>query len=65
MLGTAPWLVLAGLTEGFVTPHGLALPAALAFGLGLAAPYWLLVITRGRTPRRVPVHRRALAFARR
>ncbi|MDQ6818890.1 MAG: stage II sporulation protein M [Actinomycetota bacterium] len=65
VLGTAPWLVVAGLTEGFVTPRGLALPAALAVGLGLAAPYWLLVITRGRAPGTVPVHRRALALARR
>ena len=35
VLGTAPWLVIAGLTEGFVTPRALPLPAALAVGLGL------------------------------
>ena len=34
-LGTAPWLVVAGLTEGFVTPRGLPLAAALAVGLFL------------------------------
>ncbi len=48
VLGTAPWLVIAGLTEGFLTPHGLALGAALAVGLGLAGTFWLLVLARGR-----------------
>lgn len=71
-LGTAPWLVLAGLTEGFVTPRGLPLGAALALGLFLAGLYWLLVATRARRPRPVeasgPVlavgaHSRARAFA--
>jgi uncharacterized membrane protein SpoIIM required for sporulation len=47
-LGTAPWLVLAGLVEGFVTPRGLGLPGALAVGFGLAACYWALVLWRGR-----------------
>lgn len=46
-LGTAPWLVLAGLVEGFVTPRGLPLGAALAVGLTLGGIYWLLVILRG------------------
>lgn len=48
VLGTAPWLIVAGLTEGFVTPHGLALSIALAIGVGLAGTFWLLVFTRGR-----------------
>ncbi len=48
VLATAPWLVLAGLVEGFVTPHHLALLPALAVGVALAAPYWLLVAWRGR-----------------
>jgi hypothetical protein len=48
VLMTAPWLVLAGLVEGFVTPHHLALAPALAVGVGLAAPYWLLVLSAGR-----------------
>ena len=49
VLATAPWLVLAGLVEGFVTPHHLALVPALAVGIGLAAPYWLCVAFLGRT----------------
>ncbi len=49
VLGTAPWLIVAGLTEGFVTPHGLALGAALAVGIALGAVFWGLVLTRGRT----------------
>jgi uncharacterized membrane protein SpoIIM required for sporulation len=52
VLGTAPWLVLAGLTEGFVTPEGLPIGAALVVGFGLAATYWLLVFRRGRAPSR-------------
>ena len=48
VLGTMPWLVAAGLTEGFVTPHHLPLAAALAVGLGLAAPYWIAVARLGR-----------------
>jgi uncharacterized membrane protein SpoIIM required for sporulation len=52
VLGTAPWLIVAGLTEGFVTPHGIALEAALAVGCTLAGAYWLLALTRGRGQRR-------------
>jgi uncharacterized membrane protein SpoIIM required for sporulation len=48
VLGTAPWLVLAGLTEGFVTPEALPLPGALAVGLSLGVTYWALVAARGR-----------------
>jgi len=46
-LGTAPWLVLAGLVEGFVTPEGLGVAGALAVGLTLGAAYWALVWVRG------------------
>jgi uncharacterized membrane protein SpoIIM required for sporulation len=46
-LGTAPWLVLAGLVEGFLTPRGIGLAAALAVGIALAAIYWLAVVWRG------------------
>ncbi len=49
-LGTAPWLVVAGLTEGFVTPRGLPLGAALALGGLEAGVFWLLAFTRGRVP---------------
>lgn len=47
VLGTLPWLVLAGIVEGFVTPQGLALPSAAAVGIGLGVVYWGLVIARG------------------
>lgn len=47
VLGTAPWLILAGLVEGFVTPEGIGLPGVLAVGFGLATVYWMLVLTRG------------------
>jgi uncharacterized membrane protein SpoIIM required for sporulation len=58
VLGTAPWLVCAGLTEGFVTPRALPLGAALAVGGAWFALYWTLVARRAR-------HSRARAFARR
>lgn len=48
VLGTVPWLGLAGLVEGFVTPHHLALVPAVAIGLALAAPYWAGVARLGR-----------------
>ncbi len=47
-LGSAALLVPCGLVEGFVTPRGLSLPAALAVGFALGALYWALVIWRGR-----------------
>jgi uncharacterized membrane protein SpoIIM required for sporulation len=53
VLGTAPWLVVAGLIEGFLTPAGLGLPTVLGVGFGVAALYWTLVLTLGRA-RRAP-----------
>ena len=58
VLGTAPWLVVAGLIEGLVTPAGLGLPAVLAIGFGVASIYWLLVLVLGRA-RTTPVTSRA------
>jgi uncharacterized membrane protein SpoIIM required for sporulation len=48
VLGTAPWLVLAGLVEGFVTPAGLGLASVVGVGLTLGLVYWALVLVRGR-----------------
>jgi hypothetical protein len=39
---------VAGLVEGFVTPSGFGLGAALVVGLALGALYWTLVLVRGR-----------------
>ena len=50
VLGTAPWLVLAGLVEGFVTPTGLGMVPAVIFGTLLGAAYWMLVVLRGKRP---------------
>jgi uncharacterized membrane protein SpoIIM required for sporulation len=47
VLGTAPWLVIAGLVEGFITPEGIGLAGVLAVGFGLAAVYWTLVLALG------------------
>jgi uncharacterized membrane protein SpoIIM required for sporulation len=57
VLGTMPWLVVAGLTEGFVTPAGLGLVPVTLIGTGLAAIYWSLVWRLGRpelTPEPAP-----------
>lgn len=55
VLGTMPWLVLAGLTEGFITGSGIPLAAVLAVGLGLGITYWTLVLWRGTGSRAGPV----------
>jgi uncharacterized membrane protein SpoIIM required for sporulation len=46
VLGTMPWLVLAGLVEGFVTGD-LSLGPAIVVGAGLGVVYWGLVAWRG------------------
>lgn len=46
-LGSAFWLVPCGIVEGFVTPAGLGLPAAIVIGVGLGALYWGLLWWRG------------------
>jgi uncharacterized membrane protein SpoIIM required for sporulation len=51
IIGTACWLVVAGLVEGFVTPRRIGVEAAVALGVALAAIYWTLVFVLGR-PRR-------------
>ena len=48
VLGTAPWLVLAGLVEGFITPAGIGLEGVVGVGVTLGLVYWGLVIWRGR-----------------
>ncbi len=48
LLGTLPWLVLAGIVEGFITPAGLGLGPALVIGLSLGALFWGLAWWRGR-----------------
>lgn len=47
-LGSAFLLVPCGLVEGFVTPRGLSVPAALTVGLSLGIVFWALVLWRGR-----------------
>ena len=48
ILGTAAWLVVAGLVEGFLTPAGKGLTVVLIVGFGLGILYWGLVFWRGK-----------------
>lgn len=48
VLGTAPWLVVAGIVEGFAHPDALGLGGVIALGTGLGALFWGLVLWRGR-----------------
>jgi uncharacterized membrane protein SpoIIM required for sporulation len=54
MLGTAGWLVVAGLVEGFITPAGNGFTAALVVGVSLGVLFWGLVWWRGAPPKAVP-----------
>lgn len=49
VLGTAPWLVLAGLVEGFVTPAGIGFGSVVGVGVSLGLVYWGLIYFRGRS----------------
>jgi uncharacterized membrane protein SpoIIM required for sporulation len=59
-LGTAPWLVLCGLAEGFLTGPDLPVAVQTAIGIAFFAIFWGLVAWRGRG-----VHNTARDFARR
>lgn len=51
VLGTMPWLVLAGLLEAFVRSQGLPAIVPIAVGIAVFALYWGLVVVRGRPDR--------------
>jgi uncharacterized membrane protein SpoIIM required for sporulation len=48
VLGTAPWLVVAGIIEGFVSRQGRAAVPMAVVGAFVGALYWGLVLWRGR-----------------
>lgn len=48
VLGTVPWVILAGIIEGFVTRAGFGLVPGIVLGVGVGALYWTLVVVRGR-----------------
>jgi uncharacterized membrane protein SpoIIM required for sporulation len=65
-LGTAPWLILAGLIEGFVSRTGTGWAPSLAIGIVIGGGFWFMVWRFGRVPDDDRVdQRRALALARR
>jgi uncharacterized membrane protein SpoIIM required for sporulation len=68
VLGTVPWIVLAGIIEGFVTRAGFGLVPGIVLGVGVGATYWGLVLWRGRPqdagPARESAYSRARALAR-
>ncbi len=62
ILGTMPWLVLAGLVEGFFTGSGPTVVPSLIVGFALGGLYWAMVAWRGG---RAGGQRRARDFSRR
>lgn len=48
VLGTVPWVILAGIIEGFVTRAGFGLVPGIVLGVAVGALYWSLVVVRGR-----------------
>ncbi len=58
--GTAPWLVVCGFCEGFLTGPELPVEVQTAIGASLFVLFWGLVLARGRAP-----HSTARALARR
>ena len=62
VLGTMPWLVLAGLVEGFVRGATGGLFWALVVGVGLGVVFWGLVAWRGRADPDAQSRARALAW---
>ncbi|HEV7752531.1 MAG TPA: stage II sporulation protein M [Baekduia sp.] len=48
VLGTAPWLIVAGLVEGFVSPAGWGGAGPYIVGLTLGVAYWTLILLSGR-----------------
>lgn len=54
VVGTMPWLVVAGLTEAFVRSQGLPAPVLIVVGLGIFGLFWSLVATRGRVATAAP-----------
>jgi uncharacterized membrane protein SpoIIM required for sporulation len=54
ILGTMPWLVVAGVVEGFVTPAGYGIVANTIVGFALGILFWTLLARLGRRPRTVP-----------
>lgn len=49
VLGTAPFLVLAGFVEGFISRTGTPAAPAVIIGVILGGGYWILAATRGQT----------------
>lgn len=48
-LGTAPWLVVAGLVEGYASRVGLSIAPTATIGLALGAIFWGLLMWRGQS----------------
>jgi hypothetical protein len=64
VLGTVPWLVLAGLIEGFVSRTGTGWVPATIIGIVVGGGFWFMVWKFGRSPTEPsPGQSRARAFA--
>jgi len=50
VLGTAFWMIIAGLIEGFVTPRDIGTWPAVVVGFAFGGLYWALVVVLGKPP---------------
>lgn len=48
VVGTAAWLVVAGLIEGIISTSGIGIGAGLVIGVGIGLFFWTMVLVRGR-----------------
>ncbi len=51
VVGTVPWLILAGLLEGFLSRIGLGPTPVTLVGVTVGVVFWGLLVWRGRSPR--------------
>ncbi len=69
VLGTMPWLVVAGIIEAFISRRGISAAPMAVVGVIVGGLYWWLAYTRGRDGEAARSlssdQRRARAFARR
>ncbi len=65
VLGTMPWLVVAGIIEAFISRRGISATPMAAVGIVVGGLFWALVVLQGRAPAPPAGQSRARSLARR